>query len=87
MPQSLTLAVSGFSNKVRFVKYVANTGTGCKSSRVPFTPSHELTVEAKGNVRVGNTNLRPQVAVRRIGSLYFDSTSTLKQEGYTLLDV
>lgn len=84
--QSLTLAASGFINDAKFVKYVANTCTGCEDNRVPFTPSHGLTIAAKGNVRVGNTNLRPQVAVRRTGSLYFDSANTLKQEGYTLLD-
>lgn len=50
------------------------------------TDDLRFSVAAKGNVRVGNTNLRPQFAVRRTGSLYFDSANMLKQEGYTLLD-
>lgn len=83
---TLTVAASGFINQAKFLKYVASSCVECDHNRVPFTPSHGVTLSAKGKIRVGDMAVRPQLAVRRTGSLYFDSANTLKQDSYTLID-
>ncbi|RRD67614.1 TonB-dependent receptor [Comamonadaceae bacterium OH2310_COT-174] len=81
-----TLAASGFVNQARFRRYSASSCQGCGRNRVPFTPSHGLSLSATGRVPLGQTTLRPQLRLRHTGAHYFDSANALKQKAYTLVD-
>ncbi|WP_211206695.1 TonB-dependent receptor [Thauera linaloolentis] len=82
-----TLSAGGFVNDATFRRFEDSSAcTGCKHNDVPMTPRYGLTLGAKGNVRVGDTVLRPQLSVRRTGAHYFDSANTLRQNAYTVVD-
>ena len=82
-----TLSAGGFVNDATFRRFEDSSAcTGCKHNDVPMAPRYGLTLAAKGNVRVGDTVLRPQLSVRRTGAHYFDSANTLRQNAYTVVD-
>ncbi|CKG97443.1 MULTISPECIES: TonB-dependent receptor [Pseudomonadota] len=82
-----TLSAGGFINDATFRRFEDSSAcTGCNHNDVPMAPRYGLTLAAKGNVRVADTVLRPQLSVRRVGSHYFDSANTLRQGAYTLVD-
>ncbi|MCV2218449.1 TonB-dependent receptor [Thauera sp. Sel9] len=82
-----TLSAGGFINEATFRRFEDSSAcTGCKDNDVPMAPSHGLTLAARGNVMIGDKLLRPQLSVRRTGSHYFDSSNTLRQDAYTVVD-
>lgn len=82
-----TLSAGGFVNEATFRRFENSRAcTGCTNNDVPMAPRHGLTLAAKGNLRVANTVMRPQLSVRRTGAHYFDSANTLRQNAYTVVD-
>ncbi|SHI25637.1 TonB-dependent receptor [Pollutimonas bauzanensis] len=82
-----TLAAGGFINDATFRRFIdSSTCTACEDNDVPMAPRYGLTLSAKGNLRVGQNVLRPQLTLRRTGSHYFDSANMLRQDAYTLVD-
>lgn len=82
-----TLSAGGFINDAVFRRFEDSSAcAGCAHNDVPHAPRYGLTLAIKGNVPVGNTVLRPQLAVRSTGSHYFDVANTLRQGAYTVVD-
>jgi pesticin/yersiniabactin receptor len=82
-----TLAASAFLSEATFQRYTGSSHCAeCAGNDVPFAPPNGFTLAARGRLPVGDTLLRPQVALRRIGSHYFDNANTLRQDSYTLVD-
>lgn len=83
----LTLSAGGFVNDATFRRFEDSSAcTGCQGNDVPMVPRYGFTLAAKGRVTLGDTVLRPQLTLRRTGAHYFDSSNTLRQDAYTLLD-
>lgn len=82
-----TLSAGGFVNHATFEHFIdSKTCTNCQGNHVPMAPKYGLTLSAKGNLPVSGTILRPQLTLRVIGSHYFNSSNTLHQGTYALLD-
>lgn len=78
------LQASGFVTSVKYRRYAGAGDCGnCNGS----PPARGLALALDGRVRAGNATWRPRIAVRGIGPHYFDTANTLRQGGYTLIDL
>ncbi|MCW0206593.1 MAG: TonB-dependent siderophore receptor [Achromobacter sp.] len=83
-----TVGLDGFIDRAEFRGFNSDAVcAGCAGNRVPFSPSYGLTAKAQGNFDTGIGRLSPALAVRRIGSQFFDIGNDLRQEAYTLIDL
>jgi len=83
-----TVGLDGFINHAEFRGFDSDSAcAGCTGNRVPFSPGYGLTAKAQGNFETSMGRLSPGLAVRRIGSQFFDIGNDLRQEAYTLIDL
>ncbi|WP_454689840.1 TonB-dependent receptor [Achromobacter aloeverae] len=82
-----TLGLEGTYTHARFRALDAGVCAGCDDNRVPFSPAYLLTARVQGHFGTAAGELRPMLAVRRVGSQYFDVGNTLRQDAYTLVDL
>ncbi len=81
------VSLDGFLNRAKFTSYRdPHTGVDYKDNRLPYTPRYSVTLGVDGNYAVRTGSVHPRIAVRRIGSQYFDNDNLLKQGAYTLVD-
>lgn len=83
-----TLDASAAVNKATFRRYEDPAScAACTGNDVPFAPHQLLSLGVSGRFATGWGVLRPTLSVRRTGSQYFDAANTLRQNGYTLVDL
>lgn len=81
-----TVGAAGFVNRARFERFDDPSCSGCADHRVPLTPANGLMASLRGELPWGAGLLRPGIAIRRVGSQYFDTANRLAQSAYTLVD-
>lgn len=81
-----TLGFDASFNRARMRSLSAAACADCGTPRVPFSPSYSLALSAEGQYGTAIGQWRPRLAVRRVGSQYFDVANSLRQDAYTLVD-
>jgi pesticin/yersiniabactin receptor len=75
-------------NKATFRRYEDPAScAACAGNDVPFAPHQLLSLGISGRFSTGWGVMRPVLSVRRTGAQYFDSANTLRQDGYTVVDL
>lgn len=86
LSRAWTLGLAGFVNDATFRRYADASCGGCQGNEVPFAPPHGITARMQGRLPSAIGMLRPQLAVRRVGTQYFDIANQLRQPAYTVVD-
>lgn len=82
------LGLEGFVNQTAFRGFNDDSACpGCGGNKVPFSPRYGLTASARGQFDTGIGRLSPMLAVRRLGTQFFDIGNSLRQSAYTLVDL
>ncbi len=74
-------------NDATFRRYADPIGCGdCQGNDVPFAPSFSGDLALEGALDSGIGQWRPRLAVRHMGSHYFDTANLLHQSAYSVVD-